>query len=254
MWSLITSWWGSGRKATWSTSLTLAWPRNTVMPERTSTSPTEKIRTSLVLHAMPQSTPTWVSVRRPNHTHMPRYALKCFLPYTFWFSPQSSQEETTWSLWVMFSCTSTWVLCHGRASKLLPRGRSMSASVKRKCPPPSRCFAKDTLVREISMEVFWIITAGINNRSTICIFYQWLFAFFRSWVFALHELVPLSEIRWQARLLLFEATLQEPFPQTGLLLWLRLRLEHAEVCEFCGFMSTAEAEHFIVPVPTRPGF
>lgn len=60
--------------------------------------------------------------------------------------PQSSRGEMTWSLWATFSCTSTWALCPGRGSRLPPRGRSMNASVRRKCPPPLRCSARDTPV------------------------------------------------------------------------------------------------------------
>lgn len=57
--------------------------------------------------------------------------------------PQSSPDETTWSRWDMSSCTSIWGLCLGKASKRPQRGRSMSASVRRKCPHLLRSSAKD---------------------------------------------------------------------------------------------------------------
>lgn len=57
--------------------------------------------------------------------------------------PQSNPDETTWSRWDTFSCTSIWGLCLGKASKRPQRGRSMSASVRRKCPRRLRSFAKD---------------------------------------------------------------------------------------------------------------
>lgn len=57
--------------------------------------------------------------------------------------PQSNPGETTWSHWDMFSCTSIWALCLGKASKRPQRGRSTSASARRKCPHLLRSFAKD---------------------------------------------------------------------------------------------------------------
>lgn len=167
-WSLTTSWWGLERRATWSTSSTLAWPRSTAMPEHTSTSLTARTRTSPVPPATPPSTPIWASVRKhmQNARVSVHHLVKCslqlfsssflsafinFAPLSIWFvlfvlSPQSSPDEMIWSLWATSSCTSTWALCPGRGSKLPPKGRSMNASARRKCPLPLRSFAKDTLV------------------------------------------------------------------------------------------------------------
>lgn len=47
-----------------------------------------------------------------------------------------------WSPWAMSSCILIWAHCLGKASRLLPRGRSTSGSARRKCPPPSRCSAR----------------------------------------------------------------------------------------------------------------
>lgn len=68
------------------------------------------------------------------------------LTANLYLSPQSSQGEMTWNLWVMFSCTLTWALYPGKGSRLPPRGKSMNASVRRKCRPPSRSCARDTHV------------------------------------------------------------------------------------------------------------
>lgn len=59
----------------------------------------------------------------------------------------------TWSLSAMFWCTSTWAPSLGRASRLLPKGRSMNGSVRRKCPHLSRFFVKDIHVSVLC--VYW---------------------------------------------------------------------------------------------------
>lgn len=70
----------------------------------------------------------------------------------------------------MFSCTSTWALCHGRDSRLPPSGRSMNVSVRRKCPPLLRCCAKVTHVSscysgvlECSKEVFAVFLSDCSS-------------------------------------------------------------------------------------------
>lgn len=59
----------------------------------------------------------------------------------------------------------------------------------------------------------------------------------------LPELLPLSAVWRQARLLIPPPAVQEPLPQTGLLLWLCLRLEHAQICKlYCPI----DGIHFIL--------
>lgn len=79
--------------------------------------------------------------------------------------PQSSRGAMTWNLSATFSCTSTWAHSLGRASRLLPRGRSMNGSVRRKCPHPLRFSVKDTHV-----SVFWgpeVCTDGETARALL---------------------------------------------------------------------------------------
>lgn len=78
------------------------------------------------------------------HSH---FCMYCYL------HSQSSQGVMTWNLLGTFWCTSTWAHSLGRASRLLPKGRSMNGSVRRKCPHPLRLFAKDIHVSASCL--FW---------------------------------------------------------------------------------------------------
>lgn len=169
----------------------------------------------------------------------------------------------TWSLSAMFWCTSTWAPSLGRASRLLPKGRSMNGSVRRKCPHLSRFFVKDIHVSVLC--VYWgpeecifmklqliLISVKCHRCETFVIpgFASWFSDFVCSyglvWVsshcFSLHfsfysrvlhisEFLPFVTFRWQARLLLSTPALQEPFPSSGILLWLCLWLEHVKICK-----------------------
>lgn len=69
----------------------------------------------------------------------------------------------------MFSCILIWVRFLGKASRLLPKGRSMNGSVRRKCPPPSRFFARDILVSLSYFKYFLHSTlSNINQVSRYC--------------------------------------------------------------------------------------
>ena len=57
------------------------------------------------------------------------------------------------------------------------------------------------------------------------------FFFFCSWVCHILEFLPVLTVRRQTGLLLPAPVISQPIPQTGIHLWLRLRLEHAEICE-----------------------
>lgn len=59
-----------------------------------------------------------------------------------------------------------------------------------------------------------------------------------SWICHVPQLLPVTAIWWQARLLVLEATLQESVPQTGLFLWLRVWLEHAQICKYMSGWSS----------------
>lgn len=169
----------------------------------------------------------------------------------------------TWSLSAMFSCTSTWAPSLGRASRLLPRGRSMNGSVRRKCPHPLRFFVKDIHVGAPC--VFWGPEACVFMKlqlNLISVTYHWCEAYAIpvchswssdfvfvwvgvwvsshcfslhfsscSWVLHISEFLPFLTFRWQARLLLSTPALQESFPSSGFLLWLCLWLEHVEICK-----------------------
>lgn len=52
-----------------------------------------------------------------------------------------------------------------------------------------------------------------------------------SWVLHISEFLPFVTLRWQARLLLSTPALQESFPSSGFFIWLRLWLEHVEICK-----------------------
>lgn len=131
------------------------------------------------------------------------------------FLPQSSQGEMTWSLWATFSCTLTWVLCPGRGSRLPPRGRSMNASVRRKCPPPLRCSARDTHVSMEKNTYLWSRKSSLNRKNSVTflskisashlsslkIHFSLCLVFF-SWVLHLPEFVSFPAFWWQARLLI----------------------------------------------------
>ena len=60
-----------------------------------------------------------------------------------------------------------------------------------------------------------------------------LFLFVNSWVCHLPQLLSFLALWWQARLLLLETVVQKPLPPPRIYLWLCLRLEHVEVCEWC---------------------
>ena len=53
----------------------------------------------------------------------------------------------TWSLWDMYSCTSSGAVCLGRASRQPLRSRSTNASLRKRCQPLWWTSARDTHVR-----------------------------------------------------------------------------------------------------------
>lgn len=182
----------------------------------------------------------------------------------------------TWSLSAMSSCTSTWAPSPGRASRLLPRGRSMNESVRRKCPRPSRFSAKDTLVSDVvplcngaatclqfwnSLQLqYWVSSLwdegltlqmlfnhcswSLPQSQWFCVLLAvsvvyWLsphycfacYLFSYSWVLHIPEFLPFTPFWRQAGLFVPTTALQESFPPPGFLLWLCLRLEHAQICK-----------------------
>lgn len=145
----------------------------------------------------------------------------------------------TWSLLVMCWCTSTWARCLGRDWKPPPRDRSMSASAKRRCPPPLKFFARATHVCSKSCvisNIFWmLIRLYVWPKTLDCNTDVFLS---HSWICHVPQLLPVTAIWWQARLLVLEATLQESVPQTGLFLWLRVWLEHAQICKYMSGWSS----------------
>lgn len=89
--------------------------------------------------------------------------LRHFLLFAHVLCPQSSRGVTTWSLLAMFSCTSTWAPSPGKASRPLPRDRSMNESARRKCPHPLRFSAKDTPVSTV---------CGASTCSNVVMFFS----------------------------------------------------------------------------------
>ncbi len=61
----------------------------------------------------------------------------------------------------MFLCTLTWVPCPGKASKQLLKDKSMSESVRKRCQPPLRFFARAIHVSRCDLNSWKIISNQI---------------------------------------------------------------------------------------------
>ena len=80
----------------------------------------------------------------------------------------SNLAETIWNPSATSSCTSIVVPSLGKASRLLPRSKNTRKSVKRRCPPPSRSYARVFLLNLPCISIT-AEASGSKKDPTICI-------------------------------------------------------------------------------------